>query len=106
MAVNGYVIREIFDPNKAQHAFYIEESYAIPWLYPYLEPYGIIMKINRDPLPQITPAMIARDRAYWDTLFEELHRDPRFDRDDVAEETFSKVRTAIRGLYSLRSIMS
>ena len=102
MAVNGYVIREIFDHNKDRHALYIEESYAIPWLYPFLEPYGIILKINRDPLPEITPAMVARDRAYWDALFEDLHRDPRFNRDDVAEETFSKLRTAIGSLYAFR----
>ncbi len=102
MAVNGYVIREIFDHNKDQHAFYIEESYTIPWLYPYLEPYGIILKINRDPLPQITPDMVARDRAYWDALFESLHNDPRFNRDDVAEKTFSKLRSAIGGLYAFR----
>ncbi len=105
MAVNGYVIREIFDHNRDRHAFYIEESYAIPWLYPYLEPYGIILKINRDPLPQITPAMVARDRAYWDALFEDLHHDPRFNRDDVAEKTFSKLRSAIGGLYSFRHMV-
>jgi tetratricopeptide (TPR) repeat protein len=105
MAVNGYVIREIFDHNKDQHAFYIEESYTIPWLYPYLEPYGIILKINRDPLAQITPEMIARDRAYWDALFESLHDDPRFNRDDVAEKTFSKLRSAIGGLYAFRQMV-
>jgi thioredoxin-like negative regulator of GroEL len=106
MAVNGYVIREIFDHNKDQHALYIEESYAIPWLYPYLEPYGIILKINRDPLPQITPEMVARDRAYWDALFADLHQDPRFNRDDVAEETFSKLRSAIGGLYAFRHLFA
>ncbi len=102
MAVNGYVIREIFDHNKDQHAFYIEESYAVPWLYPYLEPYGIILKINREPLAQITPGMVARDRAYWDALVESLHNDPRFNRDDVAEKTFSELRSAIGGLYAFR----
>lgn len=106
MAVNGYVIREIFDHNKEQHAFYIEESNAIPWMYPYLEPYGIIFKINDQPLPQITPAMVARDRGYWDALFAGLHDDPRFNRDDVAEETFSKLRSAIGGLYAFRHMAS
>jgi len=105
MAVNGNVIREIFDHNKDQHAFYLEESYTIPWLYPYLEPYGIILKINRDPLPQITPVMVARDRAYWDALVESLRGDPRFNRDDVAEKTFSKLRSAIGGLYAFRHMI-
>ena len=105
MAVNGNVIREIIDHNKGQHAFYIEESYAIPWLYPYLEPYGIILKINREPLPQLTAATVARDRAYWDRLFEDLHHDPRFNRDDVAEKTFAKLRTVIGGLYAFRHML-
>jgi tetratricopeptide (TPR) repeat protein len=106
MAVNGYVIREIFDHNKDRHALYIEESYAIPWLYPYLEPYGIILKINREPLPEFTPEIVARDRAYWDALFADLHQDPRFNRDDVAEETFSKLRAAIGGLYAFRHMFA
>ncbi len=104
MAVNGYVIREVFDHNKEQHALYIEESYPIPWLYPYLEPYGIILKINRDPLPEITPETVARDREYWDALFEDLHHDPRFNRDNAAEETFAKLRSAIGGLYAFRQM--
>ncbi len=106
MAVNGYVIREIFDHNKDRHAFYIEESYAIPWMYPYLEPYGIILKINHDPIPELTPEMVARDRAYWDALFNDLHNDPRFNRDDVAQKTFSKLRSAGGGLYAFHHLAS
>ncbi len=102
MAVNGYIARAIFDHNKNQHAFYVEESYAIPWMYPYLEPYGIILKLNKNPIRQITPAIVSRDRAYWDALFEELRNDPRFHRDDVAQKTFSKLRSAIGGLYAYR----
>ncbi len=102
MAVNGYVMREVFNHNKDHHAFYIEESYTIPWMYPYLEPYGIILKINDEPLPQLTPAMVARDRAYWDALVADFHDDPRFGRDDTAQEAFSKLRSAIGGLYAFR----
>ena len=60
MKINGILCRWIFDKNKDKHAFYVEESYVIPWMYPYLEPYGIIMKINHDPLP--TPV---QDPALW-----------------------------------------
>jgi thioredoxin-like negative regulator of GroEL len=102
MTVNGYVAKAIFDHNKGAHTFYVEESYVIPWMYPYLEPYGIIFKINKNPLPRLTPEMVARDRAYWDALFEELRGDPRFRRDDVAQKTFSKLRSSIGGLYAFR----
>ena len=104
MAVNGYVAKAIFDHNKNQHTFYVEESYVIPWMYPYLEPYGIILKINQDPIPQIAPAAVSRDRAYWDALTEDLRNDPRFHRDDVAQKTFAKLRSAIGGLYAFRHL--
>lgn len=104
MAVNGYVAKAIFDHNNDQHAFYVEESYDMPWMYPYLEPYGVILKINKDPIPRITPEIIARDRAYWDTLFEELRNNPRFHRDDVAQKTFSKLRSSIGALYAYRRL--
>jgi tetratricopeptide (TPR) repeat protein len=104
MTVNGYVAKAIFDHNKDAHTFYVEESYVIPWMYPYLEPYGIIFKINKNPIPRITPEMVARDRAYWDALFEELRDDPRFRRDDVAQKTFSKLRSSIGGLYAFRHL--
>ena len=57
-----------------------EESYVIDWMYPYLEPYGIIMKINAEPLPtpndnpDLWKNIIARDRSYWDKLTDEQYR--------------------------------
>jgi tetratricopeptide (TPR) repeat protein len=102
MAINGILTKEIFDHNKDTHAFYVEESYVIPWMYPYLEPYGIILKLNREPLAELTPAMVERDTKYWDALFHDLDADPRFHRDDVAQKTFSKLRSAIGGLYASR----
>ena len=104
MAVNGYVARAIFEHNKDHHAFYVEESYAMPWMYPYMEPYGIILKVNKNPIPGITAEMITRDTAYWNALVEELHNNPYFLHDDVAQETFSKLRAAIGGLYAFRHL--
>lgn len=108
MAINGYITKMIFDKNKDQHAFYIEESFVLPWMYPYLEPYGIILKLNREPLagPEQQPAVweqiIARDRAYWDKLAGELKANPKFHRDDIAPKTFAKLRSAIGGVYAAR----
>jgi len=90
--------------------FYVEESYVIPWMYPYLTPAGIIMKINHDPLPspqqdpQLWEGIVKRDRAYWDKLSEELNARPQFHRDSDAQKTFSKLRSAIGGLYASRQM--
>lgn len=110
MKINGYLTKMIFDQNKERHAFYVEESYTIPWMDPYLEPYGIILKINKEPLPgpQQDPArwqaIVARDQAYWDALCAELLANPRFRRDDVAQKTFSKLRAAIGSVYAYRGL--
>jgi tetratricopeptide (TPR) repeat protein len=100
MEINGIIARQIFEKNKHKHEFYVEESYVIPWMYPYLEPYGIIMKINREPLRGLTAETVARDREYWAGLTDELMSDEKFLRDDVARKTFSKLRAAIAGVYA------
>ena len=110
MRINGILCRWIFDKNKDKHAFYVEESYVIPWMYPYLEPYGIIMKINNNPLP--TPAqnpalwkkIVDRDTAYWDKLCTDFDARPEFHRDGDAQKTFSKLRSAIGGIYAAQKL--
>jgi tetratricopeptide (TPR) repeat protein len=110
MMINGILAKWIFDRNKDKHAFYVEESYVIPWMYPYLRPSGIIMKIEKDPLPspQEAPAVwqdiVARDRAYWDKLTIEFLARPDFGRNNDARKSFSKLRSAIAGLYVSRGL--
>jgi tetratricopeptide (TPR) repeat protein len=124
MSINGLLTKVIFDKNP-DHEFYVEESFPLDWMYPYLTPYGIIMKINRHPVPEITQEMIDKDHAFWtkfsertignwityDTSIKEIcdwaektylrHNfagftgDPRFVRDDDAQKDFSKLRSAI-----------
>ncbi|HXI84675.1 MAG TPA: DUF2723 domain-containing protein [Verrucomicrobiae bacterium] len=110
MNINGILTKWIFDHAKDKHSFYVEESYVIPWMYPYLTPAGIIMKINHDPLPgpqqdpQLWEGIVKRDKAYWDKLCEELSARPQFHHDSDAQKTFSKLRSAIGGLYASRQM--
>jgi tetratricopeptide (TPR) repeat protein len=112
MNINGILCKWIHDRNKAKHSFYVEESYVIPWMYDYLEPYGIIMKINKDPTPnpQQNPGfwtqLAERDRKYWDQLCKDFAARPEFRRDNDAQKTFSKLRSAIGGLYSSRRLLN
>jgi tetratricopeptide (TPR) repeat protein len=131
MAINGLLTKVIFDKNPTNE-FYVEESFPLDWMYEYLEPYGIIMKINRQPLPEIPDEMIRRDHEFWSRYSERLignwitydttvkqicdfvariHEqrdftgfkgDPKFIRDDQAQKSFSKLRSSIGGLYSWR----
>lgn len=140
MTINGILCDMIFKHNKRTHAFYVEESYVIPWMYPYLEPHGLIMKLNAEPLPGLSAEVVKNDRDFWDWNTRRLigvttnlsdtvkappgavpgtfelasHDDatsmntwrigmnPQFKVDVVARKTFSKLRSAIAGLYIAR----
>ncbi len=110
MAINGILAQWIFEKNKQKHAFYVEESYVIPWMYPYLRPHGVIMKIEKDPIPppQADNAkwseIITRDRSYWDKLSGDFLARPEFVRNNDAKKSFSKMRSAIAGLYVFRGL--
>jgi tetratricopeptide (TPR) repeat protein len=131
MAINGLLTKTIFDANPT-NAFYVEESFPLEWMFPYLTPYGIIMKINRNPVAEFTPDMLAKDHEFWSKYserfignwitydtpvkdlcafaervyqrreFKDFKGDPAFVRDDNAQKAFSKLRSAIGGLYFWR----
>ena len=101
MEINGILCRMIFDHNNYRHDFFVEESYVIRWMYPYLTPHGLIMKINRDRTP-LTRDLALDDLDFWDWYVRRFHSNPKFLRDIVARKSFSKLRSAIGGLYANR----
>lgn len=101
MEINGILAQMIFERNNFRHDFYVEESYVIQWMYPYLTPHGLIMKINRERTP-LQPDVTRRDLDFWDWYVRRLDRSDRFARDVVARKSFSKLRSAIGGLYRSR----
>ena len=64
MDINGLLTKVIFDHNP-KNEFFVEESFPLDWMYPYLTPFGIIMKINRNPLPSLTQDVLDRDHQFW-----------------------------------------
>ena len=131
MAINGLLAKIIFDKNPG-HEFFVEESFPLDWMYPYLEPHGLIMKINRHPLSDISDAMVRQDQNFWqpridrmignwlrndtpvaaviafgDKVFAQhdltgFAVDRAFVQNDYATRMFSKWRTSIAGLYAWR----
>jgi tetratricopeptide (TPR) repeat protein len=99
MEINGILCDMIFKNNIARHDFYIEESYVISWMFPYLAPHGLIMQIRQERGP-IPPENMQDDMEFWDWYTRRLMRDERFRRDIVAQKSFSKLRSAIGGLYA------
>jgi beta-lactamase regulating signal transducer with metallopeptidase domain len=131
MSIDGLLTKVIFDHNPDRE-FYVEDSFPLDWMYPYLEPHGLILKLNRQPLAQLPAETLARDREYWrqvvagmlgDWLDEKtpvsevaafvdrvyvrrnlkgFTGDPRFLENDYAGKIFSKLRCSIGGLYAWR----
>lgn len=131
MSINGLLCKVIFDHNPTNE-FYVEESFPLDWMYPYLTPFGDIMKINRQPLDEIGQDVIDRDHEFWsrygvrtvgdwinyDTSVKDigawiekvdLHHDytgfignKKFVRDDQAQKAFSKLRGSVAGVYDWR----
>ena len=103
MEINGILCRMIFDHNNYKHTFYVEESYVIKWMYPYMTPHGLILKINREPTPfKPSSDTACNDLDFWDWYTRRMHSNPKFLRDVVARKSFSKLRSAIGGLYANR----
>jgi thioredoxin-like negative regulator of GroEL len=131
MNINGLITKVMFDHNP-KNEFFVEESFPLDWMYPYLTPFGIIMKINRNPLPTLTEDILDRDHQFWkqfstrltgDILdydtplktttdwiektylrfdFNGFKGDRKFVHDDDAQKSFSKLRSSIGGIYAWR----
>jgi hypothetical protein len=132
MEINGVMVRQIFDAN-TNHEFFIEESWPLDWMYPYLVPHGLILKINRLPLAKLDESTVAADRAFWEGVVEkfiglkisnetplgELEKfaeqvylqkdlrdfkgDKRFAANEMAQARFGKLRASIAGVYAWRA---
>ena len=131
MAINGLITKDMFDKNP-DNEFFVEESFPLDWMFPHLTPFGVIMKINREQLPELTDEICQRDHEFWtqfsgrlignwityDTTVKEVtdfarktyleHNyktykgDSKFARDDQAQKAFSKLRSSIGGIYAWR----
>lgn len=105
IAVNAILSRLIFERNRDTHTMYAEESYVLPWMYDYAEPFGLILRLNAEPAPLLDQRVLGRDRRYWDQLTNQLRSDPNYQQDQTAQRTFAKLRATIAGLYAYRGLM-
>lgn len=64
MSINGLLTKVMFDKNPTNE-FFVEESFPLDWMYPHLTPFGIIMKINRQPLKSLPEEVFERDHEFW-----------------------------------------
>ncbi|HTL73749.1 MAG TPA: DUF2723 domain-containing protein [bacterium] len=131
MKINGLLCKVIFDQNPTNE-FYVEESFPLDWMYPYETPHGVIMKINRQPVTELSQDVFDLDHKFWsdfstrlcgnwityDTSIKDIAAfvertyignnykgytgDRAFVRDDSAQKAFSKLRSSQAGMYFWR----
>ncbi len=132
MAINGLLAKVIFDKNPTRE-FYVEESFPLDWMYPHLIPNGLIMKINRQPLDNLSAEIVRQDHEYWfrclqpmigDWLHDEtpvadvtqfaervclkhdlagFTGDREFVEDTWAQKSYAKLRSSLAGVYAWRA---
>lgn len=130
--VRELVAKVIFEKNTNQE-FYVEESFPFEWMYPSLEPHGLIFKLNRQPVTELSGEMVQRDHDYWtktvspmignwltdDTSVQQIQAfaekvylrhdfsgftgDTNFVENSYSQRMFSKERSSIAGLYFWRT---
>ena len=103
--INGLVAWKIFEKNKADHTFYLEQSTAIDWMYPYLLPSGLIFKLNPEPLDSIPASAIEEDHKFWDAYSAEASaRSQISHRRGCAMLNFGKLALWHADLYRYRHL--
>lgn len=131
MEIDALVAKAIFD-KETSRGFYVEESVPLDWMYPYLEPHGLILKLNHKVLETLSNETIERDHDYWSKIvspmigdwlnkdtslksvsafvnrvflghdFKDFQGDPVFEENGYSRRMFAKGRAAIAGLYAWR----
>jgi tetratricopeptide (TPR) repeat protein len=131
MEINALLVKSIFQKNPDRE-FYVEESFPLDWMYPYLSPHGLIFKLQPKPLTELRVETVQQDQDYWRRFTGELignwltekttvkevcdfgekvylHKDlsgfkgdAGFAGNDESQKCFSKLRSAIAGLYVWR----
>lgn len=132
MEINALLAKVILDRNPTRD-FYIEESFALDWMYPQLSPHGLIMQLHHDRLSGLDRRTIEKDMDYWKRLtgkalgdgvsemtsirplcdfcekvylrkdLASFKGDPAYAKNEEAQKTFSKLRSSIAGLYVWRA---
>ncbi len=135
MEVNARTAKTILEKNPDRN-FYIEESFRLDWMYPYLSPHGLIMELHHKPLSSLDQSDLDKDLVFWKqftadlignwliektsvkeicnfaektylrAIITDFKGDPEFAKNTQAQMCFSKLRGSIAGLYAWRASQS
>ncbi len=94
----------IFERNKAERTFYVEESFPLRWSYPHAIPDGLLYRIAPEPLAELPAEVIARDHEFWTEKTSTLLADSHFLRDFDAQRAYAQLRVTGGDIYAFRGL--
>ena len=103
-AAIGAVAKWIFEKNKAQHTFYVEESFPMEWSYDSAVPEGLLYRINPEPLAKLPDEVVKKDLAFWKDYIARLKANPTYVKDYDAQRSFSRLRLTGACIYEYRKM--
>jgi len=131
MAIHARLVKLILERNPARE-FYLEESYPMESIYPYLSPHDFIFKMDHAPVAAFTGPILDHDHAFWSSEcssvlgswltpetsvsnvcefvatvygrkdWSHFSGDPDFVTNTFATKVFAKLRVSLAGLYQWR----
>jgi Tfp pilus assembly protein PilF len=102
--LNSMVAEWIWQRNKDQRPFFVEESFPMEWSYPNAVPHGLCYEIKRDPVPTLSPEQVQADMEFWRQYIAKLKADAGFVDDIDAQRSFSKLRNTGGNIYKWRNL--
>ena len=57
---------------------YVEESNPIEWMYDYMAPHGLVMKLNAEKPGAVSDEEVRDNAEFWDWMTKRLLSDPQF----------------------------
>ena len=131
MGIHALLVKVILEHNPKPR-FFLEESYPMDTIYPYLSPHGLIFELHHTALMGFTAQVLDSDNAFWtkecqtmlgnwlkpdsslsnvcafaETVYgkkdwSHFTGDETFVTNEFATQAFSKLRVSIAGLYAWR----
>ena len=101
---HSVVTRLIWEKNRDAHEFFVEESFPLTWSYDHAVPHGLVYKIEREPVKELSLEVVKQDFEFWENYIQKLLSDPNYAKDFDAQRSFSKLRTTTGNLYKYRKM--
>jgi len=104
VSIFGAILKWLWEHNRDEHDFFVEESFSLEWTYDYAIPHGLIYQINKTKLDKIPDEAVKKDFEYWSAYKKRLLDDPNFLKDYDAQRSFSKLRQTTGNIYRYRKM--